>query len=576
MGLSEPSHPTDRNEPPTGGIWLHEIKSDGYRAQVHVRDGKATVYTRNGWDWTDRFQTIARAAERLQVREAVIDGEAVVQDSRGVADFESLRRELRKGSSRLTYLAFDLLYFDGLDLRRTPLLERKRVLERVLADAPGALLYCEHLEGDGRQVWRHACAMHLEGIVSKRRNSAYGSGRTDNWLKIKCTKSDTFPIVAFVEKLGARPRKVASLYIGRHDGNQLLYAGKVRTGYTEVAARELREKLDPYIIKKSPLSKPVKKPKATWVYPIVDAEVSYSSVTEDGLLREAVFKGIRDDLQQPPVKSARPATAKPHVGVPRANILQLLPDAVVPSKDQLADYWHRVAKRALPYLARRPLKLVRHTHATTFYHKGPLPPVPDTVHQLKITKREGGEGVRLWIDDQEGLLGLVDLGAVELHPWAASVDDIEHADTMIFDLDPGEGVQWEFVIETALMLRELLQAEGFDPWPKLTGGKGVHLMAPLQEKLTHDATHAYAKRLAQKLAATAPDRYVTSATLAKRSGRLFIDYLRNGRGTTAIGTYSPRARPGFPIAAPVTWRQVENGIPPDAFTIASPLRRQDR
>jgi bifunctional non-homologous end joining protein LigD len=182
----------------------------------------------------------------------------------------------------------------------------------------------------------------------------------------------------------------------------------------------------------------------------------------------------------------------------------------------------------------------------------------------------------LWIDDQEGLLGLVDLGAVELHPWAASVDDIEHADTMIFDLDPGEGVQWEFVIETALMLRELLQAEGFDPWPKLTGGKGVHLMAPLQEKLTHDATHAYAKRLAQKLAATAPDRYVTSATLAKRSGRLFIDYLRNGRGTTAIGTYSPRARPGFPIAAPVTWRQVENGIPPDAFTIASPLRRQDR
>jgi bifunctional non-homologous end joining protein LigD len=247
----------------------------------------------------------------------------------------------------------------------------------------------------------------------------------------------------------------------------------------------------------------------------------------------------------------------------------------VPSQDELARYWNLVWKKAMPYLGRRPLKLVRHVHGTTFYHKGPLPEIPPAVHQLTVHKREGGEGIRLWVDSLPGFLGLVEIGAVELHPWNATVDDIEHADQLVFDLDPGEDVSWEFVVDTALHLRRMLHNEDLDPWPKLTGGKGLHLTAPVRSGMTHDQARDVALRLVRRLAETQPDRYVTLAAAAKRSGRIFLDYLRNGRGTTAIGTYSPRARPGFPIAAPITWAQVERGLRPNAYAMQHPFRAAD-
>jgi bifunctional non-homologous end joining protein LigD len=413
--------------------------------------------------------------------------------------------------------------------------------------------------------------MGIEGIVAKRKDPPYRGGRREEWIKLKCTKSDDFPIIAFVEKLGAKPRRIASLYLGREEGKRLLYAGKAQTGFTVEVMREIRERLDPLIIRASPLSAPIKKPKATWVEPILRAEVEFGGVTEDGLLREAVFKRIRDDLSEPaPAVARRRATPGTVNGVPRENILQLLPDAVVPTQEQLAAYWRRVWRKALKYLGRRPLKLVRHVNGTTFYHKGPLPDVPPAVHRLIVQKREGGEGTRLWVNNLAGLLGLLEIGAVELHPWNSTVDDIEHPDVLVFDLDPGEGVEWAFVKDTALALRELLRTEGHeDTWPKLTGGKGVHVMVPIERGMTHDQAHAHCKRLVDRLAATDPARYTTSATLAKRPRRLFLDYLRNGRGTTAAGAYSPRARPGFPIAAPITWRELKQGNRPDAFTMLS-------
>jgi bifunctional non-homologous end joining protein LigD len=298
-------------------------------------------------------------------------------------------------------------------------------------------------------------------------------------------------------------------------------------------------------------------------------------LTDDGLLREAVFKGIRDDLEVPIVKAPRIAPSsvgRPHIGVPKENILQLLPDAVAPSKDELADYWSRIWKTALPHIGRRPLKLVRHVHATTFYHKAKLPKdISEAVHQLHIEKREGGRGTRLWVDNLEGFLGLVEIGAIELHPWNATVDDVERADRIVIDLDPGEGAEWDAVVETALQLRDFMREQGLQTWPKLTGGKGIHLMAPLDEPVLHDQAHRMARQLVSTFAAGDPDRYILSAQ-ANRRGRIFLDYLRNGRGTTAIGTYSPRARQGFPIAAPVTWTRIEKGIKPDAFTIESPFR----
>src|SRR3954454_14275896 len=512
----EPCDPTLRERAPRGEEWRYEIKGDGYRAQLHLHDGATKVYSRTGLDWTAQFSSIASAARALNARSVIIDGEAVVYGANGVPDFQQLRRELGKQKSpRVRYHAFDLLYLDGYDLRAATYVERKRLLQGLLDGAPETLMFVEGLEADGAEVFQAACKLGIEGIVAKRVDAPYRSGRQDSWIKLKCKKSATLPIVAFVEKLGASPRKIASLYVGRHEDGKLLYAGKVRTGYTERTARELRERLDPLIRKTSPLDAAVKKPKATWVEPTLAIEVQYGALTDDGLLREAVFKGFRDDLTVRKVKAPRlvPSVAgRPKLGVPRENILQLLPDAVVPSKEELADYWRRVWKKALPHLGHRPLKLVRHVHGTTFYHKGPLPKdIPPAVHQLRIQKREGGQGTRLWVDSLDGFLGLVEIGAVELHPWNARVEDFEHADRIVVDLDPGEGVAWDAVVEAALRMRELMRGEGFETWPKLTGGKGIHLMAPLDTPLPHDKAHALARRLVSQLASKFPENYILSA-----------------------------------------------------------------
>jgi bifunctional non-homologous end joining protein LigD len=286
--------------------WIHEIKFDGYRTQAHLHNGRPAIYTRRAYDWTRRFQTIADALTALPSKDLILDGEAVVADSRGVPDFGLLHAHLAaRRQDRLLYYAFDLLYLDGFDLRRARLGERKRLLSELLAGAPERILYAEHLEGEGADIYQRACAMGLEGIVSKQQDTPYRSGRTESWIKVKCGKRETFPIVAFVEKLGAKPRKIASLYVGRHEGDRLLYAGKVRSGYTEAVARDLRERLDPFIRKDSPLSEPVTKPKATWVEPVIEAEVAYSTVTENELLREAVFKGLRES------RVTRTPSAKP-------------------------------------------------------------------------------------------------------------------------------------------------------------------------------------------------------------------------------------------------------------------------
>lgn len=582
LGYIPPCDPTLRDAPPAGKQWVHEIKWDGFRAQAHVLNGDVTVYSRQGLDWTKEFRPICIAMKELAVESAVIDGEAVVIGPGGKPDFQALRRELGSKTSRIQYYAFDLLALNGEDMRDWPLVQRKQRLRMLLRRAPKSIVYVDHLQGDSREIIQKACEFGLEGIVSKLADAPYRSGRQEAWIKSKCELTDAFPIVAFVEKLGADPRRIASLYVGRYEGDKLLYAGKVQTGYTLTMAEEVREALDPHIQKKSPLSVPVRKPKATWLQPAVQAEVAYSSTTDEGLLRHATFKGLREDLALPRVSRPK-ANTEPRGGrsgaeaihrhsVPTQNILQLLPHAVVPSEPQLVRYWKKVAKAALPYLGRRPLKLVRSVDGTTFYHKGPLPPVPSAVHQLKVAKREGGEGVRVWIDDLAGLLGLVQMNVVEVHPWNATVDDIEHADGLVFDLDPGEGIEWPFVIDTALALRDFLETEGFTPWPKLSGGKGLHVMAPLQERMTHDEAHRYSAAIADRIAAKDRKRYTISAAMAQRQGRLFVDYLRNGRGTTAVGTYSPRARPGFPIAATTTWTKVEDGIAPDAYTMDDPFK----
>ena len=276
------------------------------------------------------------------------------------------------------------------------------------------------------------------------------------------------------------------------------------------------------------------------------------------------------DKASPPTRRAAAATSSP--SVPDEHVLRLLPGAVPPPVDALTAYWQKVANQALHYLGRRPLQLVRHVAGTTFYHRGPLSAVPDAVHELRIARGGNGQDTWPWVDSLEGILGLVSVGAVELHPWGAAIDDIEHPDTLVFDLEPGEGVPWQFVVETAFRMRELLRTEALESWPKLTGGIGLHVMVPVEPELDWKEAQSYSRDIAERLAASAPDRYLTSAARGKTVGRLIVD----GHGTTAVGAYSPRARPGFPVAAPVSWLELERGVTPDEFTIVRSPRQSRR
>jgi len=291
----EPAHPTQHEKPPAGDQWIHEIKVDGYRAQLHVRDGVSRVFSRRGNDWTERFGSIAHDGRQLPIRQAVIDGEVIVATPDGLSDFSALQTELANGrSDRLTFYVFDLLYADGFDLRRTPLIERKAILGTIIAKAPrGRFLFAEHLELDGAAVYARACQMGIEGIVSKLRNAPYPSGRSEAWRKALCRQREKFPVVGFVAE---QPRSISALYLGRREGEELLYAGKAGTGFTFETARALRERLNPLVVRKSPLTTPVRKPKATWVKPDLLVDVQYRSITPDGRLRHASFKGLRDDL----------------------------------------------------------------------------------------------------------------------------------------------------------------------------------------------------------------------------------------------------------------------------------------
>jgi len=581
-GFVEPSFASLRAKPPEGERWIHEIKFDGYRTQLHVQNGQARALTRRGFDWTATFKPLAEAVKTLG-GSLIMDGEAIVAGPGGKPDFAALHADSARGrTDRLRYYAFDLLYLDGEDLRPLPLVERKQRLQQVLEGARNVLLFSDHFETSGIDLYKRACELGLEGVISKLRDSPYHSGSTESWIKSKCVNRDNFPIIAFVEKLEARPRRIASLYLGRRDGHRLLYAGKAQSGFRDADLYMLRERLDPYIRKTSPLSVSIKKPKATWVEPVVEAEIAFSGVTADGLLRAPVFKAIREDLSPPADKlpARRPATPDKNAkqktrNVPHETILQLLPDAAAPSPEELKRYWRKVAPRALEHLGRRPLKLVRRVGDIVFYHKGPLPPIPDAVHQIRIEKRRGGEGVRVWVDDLEGLLGLIDMDVVEVHPWNATIGDLEHADMLVFDLDPGDGVEWSFVTDTALRLKDMIEEADLGCWPKLTGGKGIHIMVPIEPDMDHDEAREYARDLSSRLASTKPDKYTISSATARRHSRIFIDYLRNGRGATAAGAFSPRARLGFPIAAPVSWRQIQAGINPGAFSLTTLPRASD-
>jgi len=596
-----PQLATPATAAPAGPEWLHEIKYDGYRLFAHIEDGKVRLITRGGLDWTDKFPELAHAFGQLPVDTALIDGELVHLAPDGTTSFSGLQDAISSGKTgALNFFAFDLVYRDGWDLTGASLEDRKTALADIVpTGAAGMLRYSDHQEGQGPAVLRQASGLGLEGIVSKRRDAPYRPGRGSGWLKVKCRNREEVVIVGFTDPEGKR-EGFGALLAGYYDpSGTLRYAGRVGAGFSAERLAALRKKLDALVVKAPPVTLPKEAPRkgVHWVRPALVAEIEFAGWTADNILRHASFQGLREDksprevvydprrlpvANQPTTKMS---TRSPDADIaPRARDGSLMfervrlthSDRVLYPADgltklDLARYYQAVADRALPHLVHRPLTLVRCPAGQgkpCFYQKHLGKGAPEAIGHADIT--DDGETIAYpVIEDLAGLIGLVQMNVIELHPSGASVDNLDTPDRVTFDLDPDEGLAWARVTEAAIDIREALLAIGLQSFAKTTGGKGLHVVVPLQPKLGWDEVKAFTKWVADQFVAQSPERFTANQAKRARQGRIYIDYLRNSRGATAIGAYSPRARPGATVSTPLFWEEVENGVRPEGFTVAT-------
>ncbi|MEQ1503995.1 MAG: DNA ligase D, partial [Myxococcota bacterium] len=457
--------------------------------------------------------------------------------------------------------AFDLLAARGIDLRGVALLDRKAQLERVVGRT-GAVRYVDHVVGRGPEVFDHACRLGAEGIVSKRADGTYRSGRHRGWTKSKCRGREDFVIGGYV----TRGTGLSSLLLGERDADGLRYVGRVGTGFTEADRRSVRARLEPLRRPDPPftVAPPVpRRDTVTWVEPSASVEIAFAERTRDGMVRHASFLGLRDDRASPPSRAQ--AAAQTPVP-PVSNADKVLYPEVGLTKGELAAWIHRMAPWILPHVANRPLSLVRCPNGhdrPCFFQKHHLPGSA-AIHPVDVP---GSDQRYLAIDDAAGLVALVQLGALEIHPWGSTVDHLEHPDRLVIDLDPDESLGFDAVVAAALDVRERLDAIGLQTYPRWTGGKGVHVVAPLTPTAPWATVKELSRRLAHAMVRDAPSAYVAVATKARRRGKVFVDWLRNGRGATAIASWSFRARPGAPVAVPLTWDALTPDLDRSRFTV---------
>ena len=580
------------DKPPTGEDWVHEIKFDGYRTQCRLESGRAWMRTRTGLDWTERFRPIADAAARLPVGGAILDGEIVALEPSGVPSFALLQETLKTGPlDTLVYYVFDLLFLEGRDLRGAPLEQRKSMLEALIGGGEGPIHFSDHQLGSGPPFFESACRMALEGVVSKRLSSPYRSGRTREWLKSKCIERQEFVIGGFT-KPTTKVRGIGALSLGYYDSDgKLIYVGRVGTGFSEQTSRELREQLEGMRAEKPPFATLPAEAKrdAIWVEPRLVCEVEYRSWTHDGRLRHASFQGLREDRSAETVTLERRDSSggdkKQEESVRRrAAILENTrlthPDRVLYpeqglTKRGLAEYYVEVADWMLPHVAGRPLSLVRCPSGQgkeCFYQKHIGKGLPEGLREVMIEESEGEEPYPV-LDGVEGLLALVQMNVLEIHPWGSRADDVERPDRLIFDLDPDPSVGWPRVVEAGFEIRDRLAAMKLTSFVKTTGGKGLHVVVPITPRQEWPEVKAFCEAVATAAARDSPDRYTTNMAKAARPGKIFLDYLRNGRGATAIAAYSPRARPGAPVATPLAWEELGPSLGSDHYTVATLPRR---
>ncbi|TIP92713.1 MAG: DNA ligase D [Mesorhizobium sp.] len=574
----EPTLATLVSSAPSGERWLHEIKFDGYRLQARLEAGRVKLLTRSGLDWTKKFgKAVVSALADIPVGTALIDGELVVETSAGASDFSALQADLSEGrSDRFRFYVFDLLHLDGYDLRDVALIKRKELLEKIIGSDSGIVSYSGHFEEDGPLVLRHACRLSLEGVVSKLRDAPYRAGRSKNWVKSKCSARQEFVVAGYVPSTTSR-NAIGSLVLGVYDDGKLHHVGRVGTGYTAAVAEGLFKKLERIRIPSSPFDERLSAEEARqvrYVRPELVAEVEFRAWTADGNLRHASFRGLREDKPAKEIVRETPKTDKAAAKPERRTVKLTHPDRLYwpdqgVTKEGLADYYAEVWRYASPYLVGRALALLRCPSGISgeqFFQKHAWKGLNPNIVLVHDPKDPPDERL-ISINDLDGLIGLVQSAALEIHPWGSTVSDWERPDTIIMDLDPGEGVSWEAVIEAAVETRDRLKDAGLVPFIKTSGGKGLHVVAPLKPKAEWPAVKAFTKAIADSMASDSPGRYVSTITKSKRRGKILVDYLRNQRGATAVAPYSTRARPGAAVSMPLSWDELGPAIGPAYFTV---------
>ena len=547
---------------PSGDRWLHEMKYDGYRTLISVGSDEGRAYTRSGLDWSDRFAGIVTDALKLKVGSALIDGEAVVLDADGRSSFQALQGALKGAPATIDYFAFDLLELDGEDLTGLPLVERKAKLQKILPKGKSRLRYSDHIVGSGEKLLNQFCAAGLEGVISKLATGKYVGSRSGGWLKTKCIKRQEFVVVGWTPS--DKSRLFRSLILAIHEKGELRYAGKVGTGFDTAELIRLMEIMKP-IEQAAPT---VKAPRAEvrgahWLKPKLVAEIAYTEMTNEGTLRHPSYLGLREDKKPEAVvleTEAPVETVTAPSSVKISNPERIIdPDSGI-TKGALADHYAAVAPIMLPWVGSRPISLVRCPQGRAkkcFFQKHDAGSFGDAVKHVGIMEKDGHEEPYLYIDTPDGLLTCVQMGTIEFHGWGARIEDVEKADRLVFDLDPDEGLDFEAVRKAAFHFREILQSIGLETFPMVTGGKGIHVIAPLVPCAEWPEVKSFAHRLAQAVAQSDPDNFTAALPKAQRKGRIFVDYLRNQRGATAVMPYSVRARSGAPVAAPISWKEME-------------------
>ena len=556
--------------PPDGDEWLHEQKLDGYRIQARIDGGEVKLLSRRGNDWSKRIPALVRALRSLSLERALLDGEVVLLRE-GLSDFQALQNALSEGSeSECVYCVFDCLHLDGRDLRALPLLERKQRLRDALRGADARIQYSDHMVGHGAEFFRGACELGAEGTVCKRAEAPYASGRGRTWLKVKCTARQEFVIGGYTAPAGAR-KHLGALLLGVYDeGGELRYAGKVGTGFDARSLGELAARLGPLEQPRAPFADPPRGSAARgvrWVRPELVAEVELVERTRAGRVRHAAFRGLREDKPAKQVKLEIPVSAPIELTHPDRVVF---PDLEL-TKRGVAEYYRTVAERMLPHVAGRPLMVLRCPDGIgddCFFQKHPSRGQPEAIHGVDI-RESGGVKKYLTVVDVEGLVGLVQMGGLEVHTWGSRAPDVEHADVLTFDLDPGPGVPWARTVAAARELRERLSARGLESFCKTTGGKGLHVVAPLAPRSGWNEVKEFSRALAEEMVADAPDQYLAFASKSERRGKIFLDWLRNTRGSTAVCAYSLRAREGAPVATPIAWSELGPRLDPARFDVRS-------